>query len=182
MPKIGVIFTVLIFLLIFECEVKSNSQEQPVSRQESVWDYPRPPRVEKTSKKVQVTFGGVVIAETVRAKRVLETGHPPVYYIPPEDIRMEYLIPTSRSTTCEFKGKAIYYDIRVKTKSVTGAGWGYPDPAAGYEEIRDHIAFYPGLMDACFVNGERVRPEPGEYYGGWITGEIAGPFAGEARR
>jgi uncharacterized protein (DUF427 family) len=152
-----------------------------LSAKESVWDYPRPPRVEKTSKRVQVVFNGVVIAETVRAKRVLETGHPPVYYIPPEDIRMEYLAPTSKSTTCEFKGKAIYYDIRVNAKSATSAGWSYPDPAEGYQEIVNHIAFYPRLMDACFVDGERVVPEPGQYFGGWITGDIVGPFEGESR-
>ena len=162
-------------------EIKSK-ENQKAAGQESVWDYPRPPRVEKTSKSIQVIFHGVVIAETVRAKRVLETGHPPVYYIPLEDVRMEYMIPTSRSTTCEWKGKAVYYDVRVGSKSITSAGWSYPDPAAGYEEIKDHIAFYPRLMDACYVDDERVIPEPGQYYGGWITSDIVGPFEGEPSR
>src|SRR5262245_28511073 len=100
----------------------ANEESQ---KKESVWDYPRPPRVEKTTKKIQVIFQQVVIAETIRAIRVLETGHPPVYYIPPEDIRMEYMIPTSRNSTCQWKGKSVYYDVRVGSKTVASAGWSY---------------------------------------------------------
>ena len=148
---------------------------------ESIWNYPRPPRVEATAKKIQIIFAGVMIAETSRAKRVLETGHPPVYYIPQQDIRMEYMTVTSRTSTCEWKGKATYYDIKVGEKSEPGGAWGYPNPESGYEDIKDHLAFYPRPMDACYVDGERVVPEPGQYYGGWITGDIVGPFPGERK-
>ena len=165
------------FIIAFAINVFAEKEE--TQKKESVWDYPRPPKVEKTEKKIQVIYQNVVIAETVRAKRVLQTGQAPVYYIPQKDIRMEYMIPTSKNSTCEFKGKAVYYDIRVGAKAVTAAGWSYPEPTQGYEEIKDHIAFYPRLMDACFVDGEKVTPEPGQYFGGWITSDILGPFEGE---
>ena len=143
-----------------------------INASESVWDYPEPPSIEKTLKKVQVVFQGVTIAETVHAKRVLQTGHPPVYYIPMDDVRMEYMVKTKRTSTCEWKGEAIYFDVQVHGKSAPGAGWSYPNPSARYEEIKDHIAFYPRPMDACYVDGERVTPEPGDYFGGWITSDI----------
>ncbi|GIK41382.1 MAG: hypothetical protein BroJett011_52150 [Chloroflexota bacterium] len=151
----------------------------PGPGQESVWDYPRPPRLEDTTKHIQVVFNGVTIAETRRAKRVLETSHPPVYYIPPEDIKMEYLLPTSRSSWCEWKGQAGYYTIAVGDKQATQAAWFYPQPTPGFESIRGYVAFYPHLMDACFVEGERVRSQAGGFYGGWITSDIVGPFKGE---
>ena len=145
---------------------------------ESVWDYPRPPRVEPSTRRVRVEAGGVVIAETARALRVLETSHPPVYYIPPEDVRREYLRPSRRTTWCEFKGQASYFDLAVGETTVRDAAWYYPAPARGYEELRDHIAFYPGRVDAAYVDDERVRPQEGDFYGGWITSEIEGPFKG----
>ncbi|MCL4298130.1 MAG: DUF427 domain-containing protein [Anaerolineae bacterium] len=151
----------------------------PGPGQESVWDYPRPPRLEETAKHIQVVFNGVTIAETRRARRVLETSHPPVYYIPPEDIKMEYLLPTSRSSWCEWKGQAGYYTIAVGDKQAAQAAWFYPQPTPGFESIRGYVAFYPHLMDACFVDGERVRPQAGGFYGGWITSDIVGPFKGE---
>lgn len=151
----------------------------PGPGQESVWDYPRPPRLEDTTKHIQVVFNGVTIAETRRAKRVLETSHPPVYYIPPEDIKMEYLLPTSRSSWCEWKGQAGYYTIAVGDKQAAQAAWFYPQPTPGFESIRGYVAFYPHLMDACFVEGERVRSQAGGFYGGWITSDIVGPFKGE---
>jgi uncharacterized protein (DUF427 family) len=144
-----------------------------------VWDYPRPPRVEPTSKRIRVIFNGVVIADTVEAQRVLETSHPPVYYIPPQDIRMEYLIAAPGSTFCEWKGHARYYTVVVGERKAERAAWRYPDPVKGYESIRDHVAFYAGAMDECTVDGERVTPQPGGFYGGWITKEIVGPFKGE---
>jgi uncharacterized protein (DUF427 family) len=173
--------TLILLMIAFSITADEVKPQRitPGPGQESVWDYPRPPKVEKTSKQIRVIYDGVVIAETNRAVRVLETGHPPVYYIPREDVRMEYLIVTKRSSTCEFKGTASYYNMKGKTKSHENAAWSYAKPASGYELIRDHIAFYPKLMDACFVNGERVVPEPAQYYGGWITREIVGPFAGE---
>jgi uncharacterized protein (DUF427 family) len=139
---------------------------------ESVWDYPRPPKVEDTAKKVKVVFNDVVIAETTHAKRVLQNGQAPVYYIPREDIHMEYLTGTSKTSTCEFKGQAHYYDIKVGSKSIAAVAWSYPEPTKDYEGIKDYLAFYPRFMDACYVDGERVAPEPGEYLGGWVTKDI----------
>lgn len=152
---------------------------KPGPGQESVWDYPRPPRVESSPKHVQLVFNGQVIADTHQAMRVLETSHPPVYYIPPADINMEYLERTNQRTFCEFKGAAGYYTVRVGDKRVTDAAWFYPDPSSGYEALRDHVAFYPSKMDACLVDGEQVQAQPGDFYGGWITQEIVGPFKGD---
>jgi uncharacterized protein (DUF427 family) len=145
---------------------------------ESVWDYPRPPRVEASSRRVRVEAGGEVIAESERACRVLETSHPPVYYVPPEDVRREFLRPSRRHSWCEFKGQASYYDLVAGGREVAGVAWYYPDPSPGYEAIRDHIAFYPGKVDGAFVDGERVRAQDGDFYGGWITDDIEGPFKG----
>jgi uncharacterized protein (DUF427 family) len=145
---------------------------------ESVWDYPRPPRVEASRRLVCVEFAGEVIAETTRAWRVLETSHPPVYYIPPEDVRSEFLRPSRRRTYCEFKGQASYYDLVVGARQVRDAAWYYPEPTPRYESILDHVAFYPGRVDAAWVDGERVAAQPGDFYGGWITADIEGPFKG----
>lgn len=151
---------------------------EPGPGQESVWDYPRPPRVEDSQKHVQVIFNGVTIAETRRAKRVLETSHPPVYYLPPEDVKMEYFTPTTRNTYCEFKGAASYYTISVGGKSLPNGAWYYRHPSKGYQSITNYIAIYPGQMDACYLDGERVQAQQGDFYGGWITGDIVGPFKG----
>lgn len=145
---------------------------------ESVWDYPRPPRVEPSQKLVRVEFAGEVIAETTHAYRVLETSHPPVYYIPPEDVRSEYLRPSRRHSYCEFKGRASYYDLAVGERVVADAAWYYADPEPGYQAIRDHLAFYPGRVDACFVDEEQVAAQEGDFYGGWLTADIVGPFKG----
>ena len=178
------ILPLILFAIVCSTTVANEGSKQrvvPGHGQESVWDYPKPPKVEKTSKKVHVIYDGITIAETARAIRILETGHPPVYYIPREDIRMEFLVATSQSSTCEFKGTATYYNLKGKKKENDSAAWSYLNPSKGYEAIRDYIAFYPKFMDACFVNEERVRQEPGEYYGGWVTSEIVGPFAGELK-
>jgi uncharacterized protein (DUF427 family) len=151
---------------------------EPGPGQESVWDYPRPPRVEPVARHIQVVFDDVVIADTHRARRVLETSHPPTYYIPPDDVRMEHLAQTARSSWCEWKGQARYYTVRVGDRTARDAAWAYPSPAPGFEEIRDHLAFYPAKMDACYVDGERVQPQPGGFYGGWITADVVGPFKG----
>jgi uncharacterized protein (DUF427 family) len=147
---------------------------EPGPGQESVWDYPRPPRLEDVDKKVKVVFGGVTLAYTARAKRVLETSHPPVYYVPPEDIRMEYLEPSGASSYCEWKGRASYYDVVTEER----AAWFYPDPAPPFASLEDYVAFYPSKMDACWVGGEKVEAQEGDFYGGWITPEIVGPFKG----
>ena len=151
---------------------------KPHPGQESVWNYPRPPRVEESSKHIQVVFIGVVIADTHHAKRVLETSHPPVYYIPPEDVKMEYFTPTSRHTYCEFKGEASYYTIRVGKKNIPNGAWYYPHPSRGYESLTNALAIYPSKMDACYVDGEQVQAQEGDFYGGWITSNIIGPFKG----
>lgn len=145
---------------------------------ESVWDYPRPPRMETTSRRVRVVFDGEVIADSVRAVRVLETSHPPVYYLPPEDVRREYLLPSERHTFCEFKGHADYYTLAHNTRRSANAAWFYPQPSHGYEQLAGYVAFYPGRVDACFVDDEQVQPQPGDVYGGWITADIVGPFKG----
>ncbi len=152
---------------------------EPGPGQESVWDYPRPPRVEDVSKHIEVVFNGVKIADTREAKRVLETSHPPVYYIPPKDIQMEYLVEITRTSVCEWKGRAHYYTVVVGKKRAERAAWYYPDPKSAYAVIKDHVAFYPAPMDSCYVGRERVKPQPGGFYGGWITGDIVGPFKGD---
>lgn len=152
----------------------------PGPGQESVWDYPRPPRLEPTSKRIQVVFNGVTIAETTRAYRVLETSHPPVYYIPPEDIVHTCLEPAPGFSWCEWKGQAQYYTVAVGERKVEGAAWYYPDPTPAYAPIKNYVAFYAGLMDACYVDGEKVTPQPGDFYGGWITADVVGPFKGES--
>lgn len=152
---------------------------QPKPDQESVWDYPRPPRVEETAKRIRVIFNGEVIADTTRAKRILETSHPPVYSIPQDDVKMEYFTSTPRRTFCEFKGQASYWTIQVGNKISEDAAWSYAHPAPGYEAIANHISVYPGRMDGCYVDDERVEPQAGDFYGGWITSDIVGPFKGE---
>ncbi len=145
---------------------------------ESVWDYPRPPRLEASRRLVRVEFAGEVIAETTRAYRVLETSHPPVYYIPPEDVRSESLRPSRRHSHCEWKGRASYYDLVVGEREVRDAAWYYPEPTSRFAAIRDYVAFYPSRVDAAFVDDEQVQPQAGDFYGGWITAEIEGPFKG----
>jgi len=145
---------------------------------ESVWDYPRPPRIEPSSRLVQVVFNGRTVAETRESVRVLETSHPPTYYLPPEGVRREYLHPTDRMSACEFKGLATYYSLVVDGTVSENAAWSYHDPTPGFEGIRDYVAFYPGRVDACYVDGERVQAQEGNFYGGWITSEIRGPFKG----
>lgn len=151
----------------------------PAPGQESVWDYPRPPRLEDVAKHIQIIFNGVVIADTYRAVRVLETSHPPVYYIPPGDIRMEYLSPGLGRSFCEWKGEALYYTLEVNGKRAENVAWYYPKPTKGFTGIQNYVAFYAAPMDACLVDGEKARPQPGNFYGGWVTGNIVGPFKGE---
>jgi len=148
--------------------------------QESVWDYPRPPRLERVTKRLRVVFNAVTVADTTRGKRVLETSHPPVYYVPPDDVRFEYVRVASGGSFCEWKGQARYFTIDVNGTSVERAAWSYPKPTAAFIGIRDHVAFYCHLMDACFVGDEQARPQPGSFYGGWVTDDIVGPFKGEA--
>lgn len=151
---------------------------EPAPGQESVWDYPRPPRLEDSQKHIQVVFNDVLIADTHRAKRVLETSHPPVYYLPPEDVQMQYFTRTNRSTFCEWKGQAAYYTLTVGDRSEPNVAWFYPAPVPAFTDLKNYIAVYPSRMDACYVDGERVTAQPGDFYGGWITKDIVGPFKG----
>lgn len=151
---------------------------EPGPGQESVWDYPRPPRVEATSKLIRVVFNGETVAESTRAYRILETSHPPAYYIPPEDVRMDLLTPTAKRTFCEFKGAASYWTLQVGDRVSENAAWSYPRPTPGFEDIQDYLCFYASRVDACYVDGEQVQPQAGDFYGGWITSDIVGPFKG----
>ena len=153
---------------------------EPQAGQESVWDYPRPPKLELTNKHLKIIFSGEIIAQTNRAFRVLETSHPPVFYFPPEDVRMELLTKVSGASFCEWKGSAGYYDLSVGGKIIKNAGWFYANPTREFAEIKDYIAFYPSKMDKCYVNDELVKSQEGDFYGGWITSEIVGPFKGGA--
>ncbi|MDJ0593177.1 MAG: DUF427 domain-containing protein [Pleurocapsa sp. MO_226.B13] len=156
-----------------------RQRTSPQPGQESVWDYPRPPRLERSPKPIKVIFNGVTIADSCNTYRVLETSHPPVYYIPPEDLKTEYLQPaSSQRSFCEWKGFASYYNLTVKDKQVNNAGWYYPQPTDNFTPIKNYVAFYPSKMDACYVDGELVKAQEGDFYGGWITKDIVGPFKG----
>ena len=145
---------------------------------ESVWDYPRPPRVEPSKRHIRVVVDGIVVADSRRALRVLETSHPPAWYIPAEDVRMDLLQSTQRQTVCEFKGNASYFTISAGGPHRTDAAWTYPRPLPGYEAITGHVAFYPGRVDEAWLDDERVMPQAGDFYGGWISSDVTGPFKG----
>lgn len=145
---------------------------------ESVWDYPRPPRVEPSGRHVRVVVDGITVADSRRAVRVLETSHPPAWYIPTEDVRMDLLERTPKRTACEFKGDATYYTIRAGGRDRTDAAWTYERPLPGYEAITGHVAFYAGRVDEAWVDDARAEPQPGDFYGGWVTPGIVGPFKG----
>jgi len=150
----------------------------PGPGQESVWDYPRPPRLEHSSRHVIVQFAGLTVAETRSALRVCETSGPPVYYLSPADVLLELLSPVPGTTVCEWKGAASYFDLVAGGRRSERAAWTYANPHPPYTDLRDCIAFYPGCVDGCFLDDERVQAQPGDYYGGWITREIVGPFKG----
>jgi uncharacterized protein (DUF427 family) len=143
---------------------------------ESVWDYPRPPRLEETARHVRVVHRGVVVAESRRPWRVLETSHPPAYYLPAADVRTDLLAPNRRRTVCEWKGAAAYADLVLPDGRVSAVAWTYPRPEPAFAAIAGAYAFYASRVDRCEVDGEVVTPQPGRFYGGWITAEIAGPF------
>jgi uncharacterized protein (DUF427 family) len=152
---------------------------EPGPGQESVWDYPRPPRIERDGRLVRVEFGGAVVAETRSALRVLETSSPPTFYLPAADVRTDLLEPEAKRTFCEWKGTARYWTLRVGGRTSPAAAWSYPEPDPDFAALRDHFSFFAGRVDACSVDGERVRPQAGDFYGGWVTAEIVGPFKGE---
>jgi uncharacterized protein (DUF427 family) len=145
---------------------------------ENVWDYPRPPALEPVTKSLKIIFGGITIAQTNAGYRVLENSHPPVYYLPPDAFRPGTLLPAPGGSFCEWKGRAVYWTVTADGKTAPAAGWSYPDPTPKFLPIRNYIAVYAGKMDACFVGDEQVTPQPGGFYGGWITGDLVGPFKG----
>jgi uncharacterized protein (DUF427 family) len=151
----------------------------PGPGQESVWDYPRPPRVEDVDDQVRVIVGQVVVADTTRARRVLETAGAPVYYVPREDVRTDLLRPSATTSMCEWKGAASYWTFEADGCRVEDVAWSYEQPLAGYEAICGMLAFYAGRVDEAWVGRERATPQPGGFYGGWVTSRIAGPVKGE---
>ena len=154
-------------------------REKPGPDQESVWDYPRPPRLEPVPERIRIEFNGETVADTLGAFRVLETSHPPVYYLPPDNLNQSFLRPSTRRSFCEWKGTAAYLSLKVGDRELLDVGWYYHSPSPGFEAIRDHVAFYAEPMDLCRVGDEIVRPQPGGFYGGWVTSLVVGPFKGE---
>ncbi|OLV18177.1 DUF427 domain-containing protein [Deinococcus marmoris] len=153
--------------------------DEPRAGQESVWDYPRPPRLERTHKRIEIWLGGEKIADTTEAFRVLETSHPPGYYLPPEAFAPGVLAVAQGRSVCEFKGAATYWTLSAGGKTAEAAGWSYEDPTPAFRDMAGYIAVYPGRMDECRLDGEKVVPQPGTFYGGWITSDVVGPFKGE---
>lgn len=144
---------------------------------ENVQDYPRPPRLEPVGRRVRVVLGGETIVDTRDALRVLETHHAPTYYVPPEATRAA-LRPARGRSFCEWKGVARYWDVSAGGVVALRAAWSYPDPTPAFAALRDHLAFYPGLMEACLVDEERASPQPGDFYGGWVTSDLDGIVKG----
>jgi uncharacterized protein (DUF427 family) len=157
---------------------KRKAREPTAVGQENVWDVPRPAVAQPVEAILKVLFAGRTIANTSRAVRTIETSHPPTYYFPLEDIETGVLRGAGGGSFCEWKGSAAYFDVVVGDRVARRAAWTYPDPSPAFRSIRDHVAFYAAEMDACFVDGEHVEPQPGDFYGGWITSKFTGPFKG----
>jgi uncharacterized protein (DUF427 family) len=146
---------------------------------ESVWDYPRPPRLEAFAERIRIRHSGRTVPDTAEALRILETSHPPVYYIPRQDMATDLLRPSaSRQSFCEFKGMASYWDLVIEGSVVCDVGWSYARPVATYAALAGHLAFYASKVDECWVGDERAEPQAGDFYGGWITKNLRGPFKG----
>jgi uncharacterized protein (DUF427 family) len=146
--------------------------------QESVWDYPRPAIAERSDRHVRIEHRGRLVAETRSPIRTLETSHPPSWYLPPADVSMDLLRRSDRRSFCEWKGEAVYWHLDVGGELLRDVAWSYPAPTRAFAMLRDHLAFYAAPLDLCTVDGEVVRPQPGGFYGGWITADLAGPFKG----
>ncbi len=157
---------------------RTPKPERPGPGQESVWDYPRPPRLERSSTLVEITFGGQVLVRTTSSLRVLETSHPPVHYVPIADVAPGMLTPSERHSWCEWKGEADYFDVAGGGRIEAAAAWTYPAPVTSFAALLGHVAFYPGRMDGCWLDGEQVQAQPGDFYGGWRTSKVVGPFKG----
>ena len=153
-------------------------REQPGPGQESVRDYPRPPRLEPVADRLRVEFAGATVAETTAGYRVLETSHPPAYYFPPQDVRLDWLCREPAGSWCEFKGRATYWTLEHTGRRAERAAWSYYNPTPAFAAIAGHLAFYASRVDGCWVGGEPVQPQAGDFYGGWITSLVVGPFKG----
>jgi uncharacterized protein (DUF427 family) len=158
--------------------IRRPEPAKPGPGQESVWDYPRPPRLEEFDGSITIEFGGRIVASTKRGWRVLETSHPPTYYLPRECFSAGVLQPAPGSSWCEWKGQASYFDLLTDTAIAPKAAWTYPQPTVGFEPIAGAIAVMAAAVDRCTVNGEVVTPQPGGFYGGWVTSWVTGPFKG----
>ncbi len=159
--------------------MKRPKPQRAGSGQESVWDYPRPPRLERTTELLEVELAGQVLASSTAGWRVLETSHPPTYYLPLTSFEPGVLRATSGASWCEWKGRASYFDLVAGATVAARAAWTYPEPTGGFEELAEAVAVMPGLVDRCRVDGEVVRPQPGDFYGGWVTARVVGPFKGD---
>ena len=153
---------------------------EPKPGQESVWDYPRPPKLESSGRHITIEYNNEMIVDSKNSFRVLETSHPPTYYFPQDEIRMEFLVKAIGTTFCEWKGVASYYDLEVGEHRIQRAGWFYESPTEAFAPIKDFVSFYPGKTDQCVVDGEVIEAQEGDFYGGWITSDIVGPFKGAA--
>jgi uncharacterized protein (DUF427 family) len=149
----------------------------PGPGQESVWDYPRPPRIVADSREIVIHWGSCKIARTRRALRILETAHPPSFYLPWLDVAARYLEPAAGTSLCEWKGLATYWTLHDGARRLVNVAWSYPQPFVGADVLIDYVAFYPAALD-CRVDGAPVTPQPGTFYGGWVTPELVGPFKG----
>ncbi|MEX3014163.1 DUF427 domain-containing protein [Gymnodinialimonas hymeniacidonis] len=145
---------------------------------EDVQSYPRPPALEPAGQRLRAIFAGLPVADTEAGFRVLETHHAPTYYIPPSDVVMSALVPSNRETFCEWKGRAVYFDLVVNGRRSNNAAWAYPAPTARFDPIRDHLAFYATSLDEAFVGQIKVQPQPGDFYGGWVTPNLTGRIKG----
>ena len=153
--------------------------DRPLPGQESVWDYPRPAVAEPEDRRILIRAGDNVIADTRAAVRTLETSHPPTYYLPPSYVATEWLVRSAHSSICEWKGVATYWHLDTPDGRLADVAWSYPDPTPGFRQMADHLAFYAAPFE-CTVDGQPVTPQPGGFYGGWITPDLAGPFKGVA--
>lgn len=156
----------------------SKQRIKPLPGQESVWDYPRPPAIEPFNGHLRIVLNREVILDSSNSYRILETSHPPTYYIPIADFKRGAVIKASGSSFCEWKGSAEYYNLESGDKIVRKCAWGYPNPNSRFAQVKDHISVYAHLMEACYVNDELVQAQEGDFYGGWITSNIVGPFKG----
>ena len=148
--------------------------------EESVWDYPRPPKLENQKGHVRIVHSGIIVADSNKALRILETSHPPTVYIPFADLNLDILSENNNQSFCEFKGRANYFDLALNGQNYPNVAWFYKNPSKGYEGLKDHAAFYASRLDECYIDEERVKSQEGDFYGGWITSNIKGPFKGGA--